>query len=147
MKNRLTESDIVTSSGKYPERQKSPELTQEVLSNIKTLANKINALLEHIKWSEEVVVSSGFRPSAINASVKGAAAKSSHTLGMAVDIVQPKNNNKLAKAIEEAQKKDRILTKLGLWMEDPTVTVGQNTAWVHLDFKNRPDRPSRVFKP
>lgn len=147
MKNRLTEQAIITSSGKYPERQKSIELTTEVQSNIRILVNKVNTLLDHIKWTDEIVVSSGFRPSEVNATIKGASAKSSHTLGMAVDIVQPKNNNKLAKAIEEAQAKDKILTKLGLWMEDPAVTVGQHTAWVHLDFRSRPDRPSRVFRP
>lgn len=147
MNSRLTIDDVITSSGQYPERKNSSELNQQILNNIKILVDKVNVLLDYLKWNGPIIVSSGFRPMQINSSVKGAAPQSAHTLGMAVDIVQPKNNNKLAKAIEEAQKKDLILTKLGLWLENPIFTIGKNTAWVHLDFKNRPDRPSRMFNP
>lgn len=146
-KKRLTAYDVITSSGSYPDRLKSPELTKPVLDNVDKLVKLVNELLDHIKWDKPIVVSSGFRPSAVNASVPNAAAKSSHTLGMAVDIMQPKDNNELAKVIIEAQKKDKILTKLGLWIENPQFTVGKNTSWVHLDFRTRPDRDSRMFNP
>lgn len=145
--SRITRQDVITSSGKYPERQNSPELTDEVIKNIDVLVEKVNALLEHIGWKEKVVISSGFRPTSVNAQVKNAAKKSPHTMGMAVDIEQPKNDNRLAKVIMEFQERDGILTRLGLWMEDPQFTVGSHTAWVHLDFLKRRDRPSRIFRP
>lgn len=143
----ITVDDVVTSSGKYMERKNHKELTKEVLDNIAILVEKVNELLKHLQWTEPIVVSSGFRPSDVNNKVKNAAAKSAHMLGMAVDIAQPKYDNKLANAIIKAQQEHQILTKLGLWMEDPNYTIGQYSSWVHLDFKSRPNRPSRIFKP
>lgn len=145
--NRLTIEMVITSSNAYPDRAKSPELTKEVRSNIQRLVQAVNQLLDHLKWQAPIAVSSGFRTTQSNAKIANAAAKSLHTLGLAVDIMQPKNNNALAQAIRQAQAKDKILTKLGLWMEDPQFTVGKNTSWVHLDLGTRADRPSREFKP
>lgn len=139
--------DVITSSNTYPARAKDPELTKEVLDNIQKLVTAVNALFAHLNWTQPVKISSGFRPSQVNANVKGAAKKSLHTQGLALDIQQPKNNNELAKKIREFQAKDNILTKLGLWMENPQYTIGQNTSWVHLDLGQRADRPSREFNP
>lgn len=144
---RLTAQMIITSSGAYPDRAKSPELTPAVLNNIQRLVQAVNALLDHIQWQSPITVSSGFRTAQSNAQTTSAARRSLHMLGLAVDIMQPKNNNALAHTIRQAQAKDQILTKLGLWMENPQFTVGENTSWVHLDLGQRADRPSREFNP
>lgn len=142
--------DIITSSGRYPERAKSSELTTQVLSNIDRLCNAVNNLLNEIQWQGEISISSGFRTSASNAATAGAAKKSSHMLGLAIDIVQPLKDNTLGKKIRQAQNnqgKKGILGRYGLMMESIEVTVGQNTSWVHLDLIPRSERPSMEFKP
>ena len=146
----ITEEDIVTSSGRYPERAKSSELTDEVRRNIKDTANRVNALLNELNWNEKVLISSGFRTSVSNAVTKGAAKKSSHMMGKAVDIVQPKNDNKLGKLIRQTQGDEGrggILARHGLMMESIEVTIGQQTSWVHLDTVPRAYRATYEFKP
>lgn len=150
MKIYITVDDVVTSSGRYPERANSPELTDEVKSNIARLIDKVNALLTEIKWSKPISISSGFRPSAVNANVKGAAKKSAHQTGEACDIMQDKNNNELGQLIRKIQNNEGaqgILGKHGLMMESLESTIGQNTSWLHLDTKVRSPRPSMEFKP
>lgn len=137
----------ITSSNRYPDRAKSSELTAEVKNNAQDLLDKVNALLKDIGWTEEVSISSGFRPSAINANVKGAAKKSAHMSGLALDIFQAKPTNKLGLLIREKQKSDKILEKHGLMMESLEATVGVNSLWVHLDCVKRNYRPSMEFKP
>lgn len=146
----ITEDDIITSSGRYPERAKSPELTEEVRRNIKDIAARVNALLNELGWEEKVSISSGFRTSASNSTTKGAAKKSSHMLGKAVDIVQPKNDNKLGKLIRQTQGDEGrggILARHGLMMEAIEITVGQQTSWVHVDTVPRAYRATYEFKP
>ncbi len=146
----VTVQDILTSSGLYPDRAKSSEVTQEVLDNAKDLADRVNALLNEIGWQEKVFISSGFRTSASNASVKNAAKRSSHMLGKALDIRQSKPGNKLGELIRKTQNnqgKKGILGKHGLMMESLEATVGKNTNWVHLDTVVRSERPSMEFKP
>lgn len=138
----LTLENIITASGRYPERTKSSELTEEVKSNINNLATRVNALLSEL-GIKHVSVSSGFRPSAVNASIANAAKKSLHTQGKAVDLLDDKDQS-LAKLIASSP---NLLKKHDLWLEDPAATKGQNTNWVHLDNGVRKDRPSRTFKP
>lgn len=132
----LTVDDLITSSGKYPERAKSKELTSEVRENLKTLSGKVNALLSDLKQNSKV--SSGFRPSAVNTATPGSAKKSLHMIGKAVDLVDADG---LLKGL--IQNAPGLLSKYGLWMEDEASTPG----WCHLDFGTRPDRPVRIFKP
>ena len=87
MKIYITVDDIITSSGRYPERAKSPELTNELKTNAAKLCDAVNNLLTELKWNKPVSISSGFRPSSVNANVKGAAKKSNHMLAKACDIV------------------------------------------------------------
>lgn len=146
----ITPYDIITSSGRYPDRANSSELTPQVIAEIEETARCINALLNELEWEDNVSISSGFRTSASNAATKGAAKKSSHMLGLAVDIVQPKNDNKLGKLIRSKQANkgnDGILAKNELMMEAIEHTIGQNTSWVHLDRVKRPFRASFEFKP
>lgn len=135
----------LTASGKYPERAKHKELNDALLQNANKLLTKVQALfvdlgLDLSKYS----VSSGFRPSEVNAAIANAAKASLHQLCKAIDIVDDKNQT-LAKLIES---RPDLLKKHGLWLESPRHTIGKNTNWVHLDISEaRPDRPSRVFAP
>jgi hypothetical protein len=147
---KITLDDWITSSGRYPERKNSPELTEEIKKNAQLLIDDANALLEELGWAEDVSLSSGFRPSAVNAAVAGASKKSAHMTGLALDIYQPKANNKLGKLIREKQNnegKKGILGRHKLMMESLEATVGVNSNWVHLDKVQRSERPSMEFKP
>jgi hypothetical protein len=118
------------------------EWTKEVESNAINLLEKVNELLNEL-GIQEAVVSSGFRPAAINGKITHAAKRSYHMLGMAVDIVDNKNQD-MGKLI--ASRPD-LLLKHGLWLEDLSSTIGHTTNWVHLDCGVRQERPSRTFKP
>jgi hypothetical protein len=126
----------ITASGKYKDRLDSNELTKEVKDNAVLLLNKVNQLLKEL-GIDKASVSSGFRPSAVNAATKGAAKKSLHMIGKAVDIVDPKNE-----LYDKIFARPDLLTKYKLWMEDKSATP----TWAHLDDGDRPDRELRVFK-
>jgi hypothetical protein len=150
MKIYITVNDILTSSNRYPERAKDPECTDEIKSNAAKLCDAVNALLTDLKWNKPVSISSGFRPSGVNANVKGAAKKSAHQECLACDIFQAKPTNELGLLIRKVQNnqgKNGILGKHGLMMEAVEATVGKNSLWVHLDLKVRSERPSMEFKP
>jgi hypothetical protein len=129
--------DYISASGKYPERLNSEELTKAIKDNAVVLLNKVNQLLQELGITN-VKVSSGFRPSAVNAKVKGAAKKSLHMSGRAVDIYDPEHT-----LIRKILANPDILKKYDLWMEDPSCTP----TWCHLDNSTRTERPLRVFKP
>lgn len=138
----LNLKNYLTASGSYPARETDKELTRELLQNAIRLTSIVNLLLADLGIAS-VRVSSGFRPSGVNAGVAGAAAKSLHTQCLAVDIIDS-SDQKLGKLI--ASRPD-LLKKYGLWIEDLGSTKGQNTNWVHLDLGIRTDRPTRMFKP
>jgi len=134
----LTLDDLITSSGKYLDRANSDELTDEVKANGEALLKKVNALLEELEITD-VKVSSGFRPSAVNATIKNAAKKSLHQICRAIDLEDA--DGKIDEAIKN---KPEVLTKFSLWLEHPDDTKG----WSHLDDSDtRKDRPVRIFKP
>ena len=146
----ITLDDWITSSGSYPERAKSLELTDSVKNNAIDLIRRINSLLNELQWNEKVRISSGFRPSEVNANVPNSAKKSAHMIGMALDIYQPLNNNKLGlliRKIQDNQGKFGILGKKELMMEKLESTVGKNSSWVHLDIVKRNERQSMEFIP
>jgi hypothetical protein len=133
----ITLEQYITASGKYKERINDPELTEEVKDNAVILLNKVNQLLEELKITK-VTVSSGFRPSAVNAATKGSAKKSLHMTGMAVDLADPKNE--IGRLILT---RPDLLKKYGLWLED----IASTPTWCHLDCSTaRKDRDLRVFK-
>lgn len=135
----LTFDAVATSSGRYPERSKSPEFTDEIKSNIRKLLPPVNALLNELGINK-VDVSSGFRTSASNQATANAAKRSNHMLGLAVDIVDDKNQSLGKKITLE------LLEKHDLYLEDLSATIGKNTNWCHLQVaKTKSGR--RVFKP
>ena len=133
----ITLKDYLTASGRYPERENHKEVTEEVKKNAEELLKRVNALLNDLKLSG-VKVSSGFRPSAVNASISNAAKKSLHMTGQAIDLADPTG------AIDELlDESDVLLKKYGLWQEAPSATKG----WAHIDIKNRGTRKKNQFLP
>lgn len=146
----ITLEDWITSSGRYPERKNSKHLTQEVLAEASLLVKAVNKMLEEIGYDEKISISSGFRPPEVNQNVPGAAKRSAHMTGKAMDIWQPKSDNRLGKLIRKIQDnkgRSGILGLNGLMMESIEVTVGVNSSWCHLDTVQRTERPSMEFKP
>ena len=135
-------SDYLTASGAYPEREKSPEVTPELLANAEQLLKAVNSLLAelNVKFAK---VSSGFRPSSVNAGIANAAKKSLHTQCLAIDLLDDKGQSLGKKFASNPE----LLRKYGLFLEDLDSTKGKNTNWVHTDLGTRADRPSRIFKP
>lgn len=122
--------DYITSSGKYPERANSPELTKAVILHATELLERVNKALKHLNFAD-VKVSSGFRPSKVNSSV-GGSKMSGHMLGMAIDLVDLKGEIDDAFDTEKGQ---QILKDLDLWQEHPKKTK----TWIHLDMRKRPE--------
>lgn len=130
-------NDYITASGKYPERINDKECTKAVKDNALVLLNKVNQLLEEL-GIKTATVSSGFRPSAVNAATKGAAKKSLHMSGRAIDLYDPKHE-----IAHKILANPELLKKYDLWMED----IAATPRWTHLDNGTRTERPLRIFKP
>ena len=128
----LSLNDWITSSNKYPDRAKSSELTDDVKKNAQKLIDAVNGLLTELNFSAPKV-SSGFRPSSVNAGV-GGAKKSYHMTGLAVDIVD--QDGKLDEAIS-SETGQLLLEKYGLWQEHPSKTK----SWEHIDIAPRAIHP------
>jgi Peptidase M15 len=129
--------DYLTASGKYPDREHHKEVTPTVINNAILLLAKVNPFLAEL-GIKSVIVSSGFRPSTVNASLPNSAKKSLHMIGSAIDIVDP--DGSLDALLE---RNDVLKKKYGLWQEDPNATKG----WAHLDNKPRGMRPKNTFIP
>lgn len=113
------------------------EYTQEISDNLDKLLIPLNKFRE--AYGKPMITSSGWRPSAINKQI-GGAAKSNHTRGMAADFVDKDGElAKFAKKMDEEGK----LKEWGLWLENPNNTPG----WLHLDIRDRGNRKSNIFNP
>lgn len=85
------------------------------------------------------VVSSGWRPASVNASTPGAAPKSKHMTGQAIDIYDPDGDLDEWLLTTDGQK---VLHDLGVWIEHPAATK----TWCHM--QSVPPRSGRrVFYP
>lgn len=120
----------------------APQEWAAAVPNAEKLLKAVNALLSDLFPEHTFAVSSGFRPSMVNAKIKGAAKKSGHLTGHAIDIKDA--DGFLKKNLTPATNPDHAdrLRALGLFLEDPNATP----TWCHLDIKERKDRPSRIFK-
>lgn len=131
----LTINDILTSSGKFPDRPVTYRPLKATLAHAADLCAKLNRL--QMYWQRQLVLTSGYRPPAINAKTAGAAKHSLHQICAAADIHDPEG--KLAAyCLGDLP----MLVHLGLYMEDPSATPG----WVHLQLF-APKSGNRVFKP
>ncbi len=140
----ITLKEYLTASSSYPDREKHPELTKEYLDNAAKLLEAVNTCLKELGVDpEKYKVSSGFRPSSVNAKIQNAAKKSLHTTCRAIDILDD-DKQTLANLCKS---KPEVLKKYNLWLENPDFTRGVKTTWVHLDLGVRTDRSSRMFNP
>lgn len=113
-------------------RDKTYPLDMQQARNMADLLARVNFLIASLKI--DTTVSSGYRPSAINKTI-GGAKLSTHTVCAGIDLHDSSGNiGKVLKA------NVTLLEWLGLWLENPTETVG----WVHLDTKTR---KNRIFNP
>ncbi len=131
----ITLEQYITASGQYPERLTNPELTDTVKGNARVLLYQINGLLQYL-GIVDARVSSGFRPSAVNATLPNSAKRSNHMIGRAIDL-QDKNGKNYANLIDV-----EVLIRFGLYMEDPKFTK----TWSHL--QTTPTKSGRrIFTP
>jgi len=116
-------------------RDKDYPLDVEQLQNLQKLLVAVNLFRQH--YGKSMIVSSGYRPAAINAKTKGAAKKSNHMKVLACDFQDTDG------AIDKFCIDNlHILEACGLWLESPDSTVG----WSHLQCIP-PKSGNRVFKP
>lgn len=116
----------------------------EVRRNAQKLLDRVNALLDALNEAGTGIeaamrpsVNSGWRPAAYNATVPGAAVRSKHITGQAIDLRD--EDGYLDEYLYANQK---YLNLAGLWMEHPVATKG----WCHLQTEP-PRSGNRVFFP
>lgn len=97
----------------------------------------ISAYNSMTKDQEQRRVNSGWRPPSVNAATPGAAPRSKHMTGHAIDISDPEGD-----LDEWCMDHQDVLQTIGLWMENPACTKG----WVHLQTVP-PKSGKRVFFP
>lgn len=129
----ITIDDMLTSSGKFPDRPKRWPPGDELLENATITASRVNMLL--ILFGESRGLSSGYRPPAINKATKGAATKSTHMTCKAADIEDP--DGKLDRWIT-----DEVLEHCDLYREHPNHTDG----WCHVQ-TSPPKSGKRTYIP
>lgn len=125
---------MITHAGFWRGRDKqyASELTPEIVAEAEKVIRQVNKLLQRAGLDRDA--SSGWRPPAVNANVKGAAVRSNHMLGKAVDVVD--RDRKLAQYVNANV---AVLEELGLWCEATSATP----TWVH--FQTVPPRSGRRF--
>lgn len=119
------------------------ELTGQIRANADDLMRRVNALFDPAEISLEnspvtgSPITSGWRPPAVNAGVPGAAPRSKHMTGQAIDLYDPEGD------LDDwcLAHQDR-LAAAGLWQEHPLATKG----WLHLQ-SVPPRSGNRVFYP
>lgn len=120
------------------------DLTAEIVRNATHLLRRVNNLLvlmHDIQIEPHSItgtpIASGWRPPDINAGTKGAAPRSRHMSGNAVDLYDPEGEID-AWCMEHLD----FLAEAGLWLEHPSATKG----WCHLQ-QVPPKSGRRVFYP
>lgn len=113
----------------------SSEYTKEVSGNLDRVLEKINIVRKN--YGEPMVVNSGWRPLEYNRKVPGAALKSKHIKGLAIDISDKDN-----KLWDWCMANLDLLQHLGLYLEDRRYTP----TWVHFQIEP-PGSGKRVFVP
>jgi hypothetical protein len=113
-------------------REKAAPLTPDMEDNLLELLSALNEL-QNI-WPEQFIVTSGYRPAAINQQV-GGSKKSAHLMCQAADILD--TDQYLSHFL---LRNPQYLEANGLYMEHPDYTK----TWCHLQI--RPTR-NRIFKP
>ena len=97
------------------------ELSEEIRREAQVTVDRANALLG--EFGEERPVNSGWRPLAVNRAIPGAALRSNHTRGMAIDLGDPDGD-----LDDWCMDHFDVLRELRLWLEHPAATKG----WCHV---------------
>ena len=111
------------------------DLTVEIVSNAAILIDRVHKLLK--VFGEERDITSGWRPPAVNGNTPGAALKSKHMTGQAVDLADPDGD-----LDDWCLEHQDMLELYGLFLEHPSATKG----WCHLQ-SVPPKSQKRVFYP
>ena len=114
--------------------QRMVALTNELLERL--LANGIRL---QINPKTGTIISSGWRPPAVNSATAGAATNSKHMTGDAIDLYDPDGDIDGWLMSDDGQ---QVMQHLGLWMEHPSATKG----WAHVQ-SIPPRSGNRVFYP
>lgn len=122
----------------------SPGIEREALRTIELANQVLNAAqaagvtLERNPRTGSLV-SSGWRPPAVNEATPGAAVRSLHMTGQAIDLYDPDGDLDDWLMSDAGQ---TALAQVGMWLEHPAATKG----WCHLQTKP-PRSGRRVFFP
>lgn len=117
------------------------ELTDEIMRYAQETVARANVLISSYNAetgdTEPRKVNSGWRPAAVNAATTGAAQRSKHMLGQAIDISDPEGD-----LDEWCLAHPATLAEIGLWQEHPASTKN----WCHVQIVP-PKSGKRVFYP
>lgn len=113
----------------------SADLTPEIVGNAAILIDRVHKLLK--VFGEERPITSGWRPPAVNGNTTGAAVKSKHMTGQAIDLADPDGD-----LDDWCLENQEMLQHFELWLEHPSATKG----WCHLQ-SVPPKSQKRVFYP
>lgn len=122
--------------------QYASDMTPEIEKNAAVIVDLVNQLIERARSAGVVVsgkVNSGWRPPSVNAKAKGAAAKSKHITGQAIDLADSDGALDAWLMTAEGQK---ALADIGLWHEHPSATP----TWAHVQ-SVPPGSGKRTFYP
>lgn len=117
------------------DKQFPKEYTKEISDNLDKLLIAVNEIRK--AYGKPMIVNSGWRPASINGSTPGAATKSKHLLGLAVDF-----EDKKGELFQWCLKNLQLLEKLDLFLEDKRYTA----SWCHIGL-GQPKSGKRIFVP
>lgn len=127
----ITKEELLMGRDKtYPK-----EYTKEISDNLDRLLAVMNQIRS--EYGIPMKVSSGWRPAAVNGGIAGAAKRSNHMLGLAVDI-----SDRDGKLREWVLSNLDLMQKLGVYLEDFRWTP----TWVHFQVV-APKSSKRIFVP
>ena len=119
-------------------REEKYPLNEEQELNLIDLLTKVNQI--RLAYGKPLIISSGYRPSAINSTVKGASKKSAHMSCQAVDF-RDLDGSFGKWCLDNLE----LLKSNGLWMEDPRWTFRKNgnvySGWVHIQSRKARNNP------
>jgi hypothetical protein len=113
--------------------------TKRHIENMKLLAtNVFQPVRDHFK--RPIHLSSGYRSSELNASIKGASKTSQHSLGEAMDIDMDGTeitNAQVFNYIKDNLNFDQLIWEFG---------TDKNPSWVHVSFKSNSKQRKQILK-
>lgn len=130
----------------YPPGNSTRQNAMDLLEKVNTLLDNAAAAgvkLTRMDQTTGTLVSSGYRPAAINDRTANSAKRSTHMTGQGIDVQDDQNQSFARFCLRNLD----LLAELGLWMEDPRWTYSFNDDhWVHLQ-SIPPGSGVRVYRP